>query len=100
LQGALGWVTITHPHHPLCGQRVEVVFVRRGADPDLIVRVPGGQHAAIRQSWTGDEAAPVAPVAGPVRLLDVAGLRKAAHLVAQLRQRPGAGAGGGGEVRE
>jgi hypothetical protein len=89
----LGWVSITHPHHPLYGQRVEVVFVRRGADPDLIVRLPDGEHAAIAQSWTRDEAAPDAPVAGPLRLLDVAGLRQAAQFVAQLRQRGGPGAG-------
>jgi hypothetical protein len=87
----LGWVSITHPHHPLYGQRVEVIFVRRGADPDLIVRLPGGEHAAIAQSWTRDAVAPDAPVARPLRLLDVAGLRQAAQLVAQLRQREGSG---------
>src|SRR6266700_5225917 len=28
-----GWVTVTHPHHPLYGQQVEIIRVRRGADP-------------------------------------------------------------------
>ena len=79
-------MTIAHPHHPLRGQRVEVVFVRRGADPDFIVRLPNGQHAAIAQSWTGDGATPP-PADGPVRLFDVAGLCELARRVAQLQQR-------------
>jgi hypothetical protein len=79
-------VTIAHPHHPLRGQRVEVVFVRRGADPDLVVRLPDGQHAAIAQSWTG-EGTPPRPADGPVPLLDAEGLRELARRVAQLRQR-------------
>jgi len=45
-------VTITHPHHPLWGQRCEVVFIRRGVDPDLILRLADGTHAAIAMSWT------------------------------------------------
>src|SRR5260221_3785475 len=28
-----GWVTVTHPHHPLYGQQVEIIRVRRGPDP-------------------------------------------------------------------
>ena len=79
-------MTIAHPHHPLRGQRVEVVFVRRGADPDLVVRLPDGQHAAIARSWTG-EGAPPRPAAGPAPLFDVEGLRELARRVAQLRQR-------------
>ena len=51
-QPSSGFVTITHPHHPLRGQRVEVVRVRRGADPDLIVRCRMG-------------AMPPSPRAGP-----------------------------------
>jgi len=85
-QSDSGWVTIAHPHHPLHGQQVEIVFVRRGSDPDLIVRLPDGQHVAIAQSWTQDGPLPVpGPPEAPPRLLAVDGLRQAARLVASLR---------------
>jgi len=48
----LEYVTIPHPHHPLYGQRCEVVHIRRGVDPDLILRLSDGTHAAIAMSWT------------------------------------------------
>jgi hypothetical protein len=85
----LGFVTVTHPHHPLCGQQVAVVRLRRGANPDLIVRLPDGNHAAIAMSLTdygGAAAAPAASSAAPA-LLDLEGLRQAAGLIAQLRQQ-------------
>jgi hypothetical protein len=66
------------------------VRIRRGADPDLIVRLADGSCAAIAMSWTdyaGQETAGVAPsVPG---LLDLEGMRQAAGLVARL-QREGA----------
>lgn len=85
---------MTHPHHPLCGQRVTVVRIRRGADPDLIVQLADGYHAAIAMSWT-DYAAPPADLvaADTVPLLAVDGLRQMAELVAHLRRGPG-GPGG------
>ena len=86
LQPPLGWVTTAHPHHPLYGQQVEVIFIRRGSDPDLIVRLPTGQHAAIAQSWTRDGTLPVAdPPATPPHLLAVEGLRQAARFIANRR---------------
>jgi len=48
----LEFVTIKHPCHPLNGQQVEVIRVRRGPDPDLIVRIPDGRHAAVALSLT------------------------------------------------
>jgi hypothetical protein len=81
-------VTVSHPHHPLRGQRVEVVQVRRGADPDLIIRLPDGRHAAIAQSWTTEPHRPAAErpaVAAPLLAAD--GLRELAALVARLRER-------------
>jgi hypothetical protein len=48
----LEYVTITHPHHPLHGQRCEVVRIRRGVDPDLVIRLADGSHAAIAMSST------------------------------------------------
>jgi len=83
-------VTITHPHHPLSGQRCEVVRIRRGVDPDLIVRLRDGSHAAIAMSWTdaGLEPAPTeAPHGHALPLLDLQGLRQIVHLVDHLRQQ-------------
>src|SRR5436309_649542 len=53
-----GWVTVTHPYHPLCGQQVEILRVRRGPDPDLIIRHLDGYHGAIAASWTTYASAP------------------------------------------
>jgi hypothetical protein len=82
-------VTITHPHHPLWGQRCEVVFVRRGVDPDLILRLADGTHAAIAMSWTdaGEGQALSTPHSSShLPLLDLQGLRQILHLLSQLRQ--------------
>jgi hypothetical protein len=81
-------VTITHPHHPLCGQRCEVVFIRRGVDPDLVLRLADGTHAAIAMSWTDagqpqEVPAPQSETALP--LLDLQGLRHIIALLEQLR---------------
>ncbi len=82
-------MTVTHPHHPLYNHQVTVVRVRRGFDPDLIIRYPDGFYGAISASWT-DYAAPrdteLVPDAPP--LLDLLGLYQIAQLVAQLRDRP------------
>ena len=85
-------MTITHPHHPISGKTVTFVRIRRGADPDLIVRRPDGTHAAIAMSWTDYGAAPMSPPrVGASRreeahLLDLNGLQQAAQLVERLRQ--------------
>jgi hypothetical protein len=62
--------------------------MRRGLDPDLIIRLPSGRHAAIAMSWT-DYAAPPEPdrVGAPPHLLALEGLRQVAALVAQLQER-------------
>jgi hypothetical protein len=80
-------VTITHPNHPCYGQQVKVIRIRRGADPDLIIQLADGTHAAIAMSGTDYAASPEhhAPPAAS-HLLDVNGLRQAAQLVMRLRQ--------------
>ena len=80
-----GFVTVTHPHHPLRGQRVEIIRLRRGKDPDLVVRLPDGCHAAIALSST-DYAAPpdLPPQSRPEYLLDLAGLRRVIQLLDRL----------------
>ena len=81
-------MTITHPHHPLCGQHLPVLRIRRGANPDVIVLLPDGTHAAVALHLTDyvvnpDTSSALSPTA---TLLDVDGLRQAAQFIAQLRQ--------------
>ena len=92
-------MTITHPHHPLRGQRVQIVRIRRGLDPDLIVRLLDGAHAAVAMSWTDYAALPALDGAvTTLHLLDIDGLRCAAELVAQLRQQDTSGGAAGGTL--
>jgi hypothetical protein len=79
-------VTVTHPHHPLHGQQLPVVFVRRGEHPDIIVRLPDGNHAAIALADT-DYTEPSPPPPSPSHLLDLNGLRRMAQLIAELRHK-------------
>jgi hypothetical protein len=81
-------VTITHPHHPLCGQQLPVLRLRRGAHPDVIVLLPDGTHAAVALELTDYVANPdlSSPPLSTASLLDLDGLRRAAQLIAQLRQ--------------
>ena len=80
-------MTVTHPNHPLHGQRVQLIRVRRGPDPDLIIRMPDGYHGAVAASLT-DYAGPVDPdlcvVAPP--LLSIEGLWQIAQWVTQQQE--------------
>jgi hypothetical protein len=81
-------VTVTHPHHPLYRQHVQLVRVRRGQDPDLIVRLPDGYHGAIAASLTDYAGtAPVALDAAVPPLLLLEGLWQIAQLIEQQRRR-------------
>ena len=82
-----GWVTVTHPHHPLYGQQVEIVRVRRGPDPDLIIRHLDGYHGAIAASWTTYASAPEKLPSEKPPLLDLEGLCQLARLVEHLQER-------------
>jgi hypothetical protein len=80
-------VTITHPYHPLCGQQVEVICVRRGTDPDLVVRLPDGLHTAIAMSSTDYAAPPDCDLPSvPPHLLDLDGLCQIVQLIDHIRQ--------------
>ncbi len=75
---------MTHPHHPLHGQRVEILRVRRGTDPDLIIRMPDGYHGATAASWTdyaGVSEDPCSLAAPP--LLSIEGLWQIAQVIEQ-----------------
>lgn len=80
-------MTITHPFHPLRDQQVEVITIRRGSDPDLIIRHPDGFHAVVAMSSTDYGLSPNSdPPYGPFHLLDVEGLRQAVPLIERLSQ--------------
>ena len=78
---------MTHPHHPLYGQRVHLIRVRRGPDPDLIIRMPDGYHGAIAASLT-DYSGPPDPDVFPIDppLLSIEGLWQIAQWVRQQRE--------------
>jgi hypothetical protein len=80
-------VTITHPHHPLCGQQLPIVCVRHGESPDVIVRLPDGSHAAVALSATDHAADSSASLPPASHLLDLQGLRQMAQLINSLRQQ-------------
>ena len=85
-QPPLESVTIIHPHHPLYGQQVAIVRIRRGADPDLVVRLPDGTHAAIALRLTDFAAATGADLPGDAtHLLALGGLRQVVQLLERLR---------------
>jgi len=75
---------VTHPHHPLYGQHVQLVRVRRGPDPDLIIRMPDGYHGAIAASLTDYAgASEAASSAAEPPLLAIEGLWRIAQFVEQ-----------------
>ena len=77
-----------HPHHPLYGQRVQLIRVHRGPDPDLIIRMPDGYHGAIASSLT--DYAGASETASQLReppLLCIEGLWQIAHFIEQQRQQ-------------
>ena len=81
------WVTVTHPHHPLHGQRVQLIRVRRGPDPDLIIRMPDGYHGAIAASLTDYAGTPETdPSYTEPPLLSLEGLWQMAQFIEQQRQ--------------
>ena len=88
-QRSWGLVTIIHPYHPLCGQQVEVVRLRRGANPTLVIRASDGRHMAIALEATDyvPGGAKVDGYKGSPHLLDIEGLWQAAQFIAELQQR-------------
>jgi Family of unknown function (DUF5372) len=79
---------VTHPHHPLYNQQVQLIRVRRGPDPDLIIRMPDGYHGAIAASLTDYAgASPADPAVAEPPLLSIEGLWQMAQFIAQQRQR-------------
>ena len=49
----MGFVVVTHPFHPLRGQRLEVLFVkRRGTDVVFVCAGAGSGQVTLPESWT------------------------------------------------
>jgi hypothetical protein len=72
----------------LYGQQVQLIRVRRGPDPDLIIRMPDGFHGAIAASLTdyaGASPADLRTTEPP--LLAIEGLWQIAQFIAQQHQR-------------
>jgi len=93
-------VTVTHPHHPLLGQRVEIVRIRRGNDPDLIVALPDGRHTAIALSSTDYDSTPeIPPTVTAEHVLDLDGLRRVIQLLDRLAQAEHAASTNGDRVQ-
>jgi len=69
-------------------QQVEVIRQRRGADPDFIVRLPDGQHAAVVMSWTDYAGVSEPPTTCPPALLALTSLRQTVQLLDHWRPEP------------
>ena len=75
----LGFVIVTHPFHPLNGQRLEVLFVkRRGAESVFVCAggVVGGQ-VTLPWSWTDRGEPAVAHRLSVAGLADLAAVTRA-----------------------
>ncbi len=71
----MGFVVIIHPFHPLSGQRLEVLFVkRRGADRVFVCAGGVGGRVTVPWSWTDRGEPPLA------RRLSIEGLAELAAL--------------------
>ena len=85
----MGWATVTHPFHPLRGQRFEVLKTRRAAGIDsLILRHPERGSYTVVQDWTDWGLPDIAPGAHPrTAKLDAGLLVELADLLATLDKR-------------
>jgi hypothetical protein len=55
----LGWLVVTHPFRPLCGERLEVLYVRRLATGRVFVCDGGaGRNVALVEDATDRGAEP------------------------------------------
>ncbi len=63
-----------------------MIYVQRGADPDLLVERPDGCHVKVSMSWTDYAGAEKAEPHIAPALLDINGLRQVVHLIEALRR--------------
>jgi Family of unknown function (DUF5372) len=74
----LGWVTITHPFHPLRGQKFEVLFSRSLPGNKIFsLKKPSGGTFAVPHEWTDQESlSPECTILSVYSLLELAKLMK------------------------
>jgi 8-oxo-dGTP pyrophosphatase MutT (NUDIX family) len=74
----LGFVVVTHPFHPLRGQRLEVLFVkRRGASRVFVCAGTVGGQVTLPQSWTDRGESPLPHRLSVQGLADLAAVTRA-----------------------
>jgi hypothetical protein len=79
-------VTITHPFHPLHGQKLEVIKVLRGENSKIVVRLPNGKHSRMLREWTDYDASKVNQTsADHPCLLDIKGLREVVQIINNIK---------------
>lgn len=84
---ATNYVTITHPHHPLTGRKLELLRAQRGRNSRLVVQLPDGSSRQIRRDWTDYHVSsddPKHPV--PSHLYTVEGLRQMITMLESQKQ--------------
>jgi Family of unknown function (DUF5372) len=75
----LGFVVVTHPFHPLSGQRLEILYAkRRGADTVFVCAGGFSGQMTLPESWT-DRGEP--PGTGRLSAEGLAALGAATHAV-------------------
>ncbi|WP_375373446.1 DUF5372 family protein [Micromonospora sp. ATA51] len=84
-------MTITHPFHPLAGQRVTVLFTARRGGVRMLTCRSGSRQVTVAESWTDHGPEP------QQQRLSVEGLQELLALVAALRQRRDVQQGADGE---
>jgi Family of unknown function (DUF5372) len=76
----LGFVVVTHPFHPLTGQRLEVLFVkRRGADTVFVCSGGVSGLITLPLSWTDRAERPRSERLSAEGLAELAAATRAIH---------------------
>jgi hypothetical protein len=74
----LGFVVVTHPFHPLRGERLEVLFVKRwGTDVVFVCAGAVGGQVTLPQSWTDRSEPALAHRLSVEALADLAAVTRA-----------------------
>ena len=83
-------MTITHPFHPLHGQRLEVLNTRRvGGEDVLILRRPTGGTFPVPREWTDRARPTMADLLGRPVVHDFDRLHELANLIKALDEAAG-----------
>ena len=78
-------ITITHPHHPLNGQTLELIGVLRGPNSRLVVIMPDGSRAQVVRDWTDyAQLSEGVELPAATHLLPVEGMRELIKIIDQM----------------